>query len=69
MSTVEQERYERYLVNLHREKNILNTAKEEGKLEKAKETACKLKKSGKFTNQEIADIVELPLSVIESLDC
>ena len=54
-------------------KNILDTAKKdglkEGKIENAKETACKLKKLGTFTNQEIADLVGLPLSEIEQLDC
>lgn len=73
MDEAEKKRYERFLVNLHREKDILDTAKEEGlkegKTENAKETACKLKKLSAFSNQEIADLVGLSLSEIEQLDC
>ncbi len=69
MDEAEKKRYERFLINLHREKDILDTAIKEGKIEQAKTTACKLKKLGTFTNQEIADIVGLPLSEIEQLDC
>ena len=62
MDEVERKRYERYLVNLHREKDILDTAKEEGLKEGREEgfeegreegqqkekikTACKMKKDG-----------------------
>ena len=62
MSEVDRKRYERYLINLHREKNILDTAKEEGLKEGREEgfeegreegqqkekikAACKMKKDG-----------------------
>ncbi len=85
MDEAERKRYERYLVNLHREKDILDTAKEEGLKEgkeagfeagkeagaykKATETACKLKKLGTLTNQEIADIVGLTVDEIDDLEC
>jgi len=42
---------------------------EKGERKKAIETACKLKKLETLTNQEIANIVGLPLNEIEQLDC
>ena len=77
MDEAEKKRYEQFLINFHREKDILDTAKEDGlkegreqgKKEKAIETACKLKKLKTLTNQQISDIVGLPLEEIEQLDC
>jgi len=85
MSEVEKKRYEQFLINLHREKDILDTAKEEGlkegreeglekglelgKKEKALETACKLKQLGTLTNSEIVAIVGLTIKEIDNLEC
>jgi len=85
MTEEERKRYEQFLINLHREKDILDTAKEEGlkegreegleqgleqgRKEKALEAACKLKRLGTLSNQAIADIVELTVKEIENLEC
>ncbi len=77
----EQAAYQQSLKYLRDMKNVVDTAHregrevgeqiglEKGKQEKAIETACKLKKIGALTNQEIANIVGLPLSEVEGLDC
>jgi len=71
MSDAERKRYERYLINLHREKDILDTAKEEGlkegqQNEKIK-AACKMKKDGmpidliaKYTGLSEVEVKALP---------
>jgi len=81
----EQAAYQQSLKYLRDLKNVVDTAHregreegreegelvglEKGKQEKAIETACKLKKIGTLTNQEIANIVGLPLLAVEDLDC
>ena len=63
MNEAERKTYERYLVNLHREKDIIDTAKEDEK----KDIAKNLLKIGALTNQQIADAVKLTIAEIEQL--
>lgn len=56
----------KYLRDLH---NVVNTARKEGEHKKAIETACKLKKLGTLSNQEIADIVGLTIKEMDDLEC
>ena len=46
---------------------LIEEGKLEGALEAAQSTACKLLKSGKFSIQEIAEYVSLPVEDIEEL--
>ena len=80
MSEVDRKRYERYLINLHREKNILDTAKEEGLKEGREEgfeegqqkekikTACKMKKDG-MPIDLIAKYTGLSEAEVSALNC
>jgi len=77
LSLAEKKAYEQHQLNLISERNVIDTALmegeaigiEKGAYKKAIETACKLKKIGTLTNQEIANIVGLALSEVEDLDC
>ena len=72
MSETERKAYERYLVNLHREEDILDTAREEGEKKgekkKALETACQMKKDG-MPLDLVAKYTGLSNEEIEGLDC
>ena len=84
MSEAERKTYERYLINLHREKDILDTAREEGEKKgekkglqkgeaigerkKAIRTACQMKKDGMPVDQ-ISKYTGLSTKEIEQLDC
>ena len=77
MNEKERKAYEDYLVGLEREKDILETSREEGEKiglqkgerKKAEETACKLKQMGVLTNEQIAEATGLTLEQVESLVC
>jgi len=74
MTEAERKSYEKYLINLAKDKDVVNTAKEEGREEgeiigmnkKAKITATKLIKKG-ISNEEISEITDLTISEIEEI--
>jgi len=74
MTVKERKVYEKYLINLGKDKDVVNTAKDEGREEgreegmkiKAEKTAIKLIKKG-MSNEEISEITDLPISEIEEL--
>jgi len=78
MTDEERKRYEKYLINTAKERDAINTAKEEGRDEgekigiekgiekKARETTIKLIKKG-MTNEEISEITDLPVTEIQKI--
>ena len=78
MTEAERKTYEKYLINLAKDKDVVNTAKEEGREEgreegeiigmkkKAKTTAIKLIKKG-MPNEEISEITDLTIPEIEEI--
>ncbi|MBI4645636.1 MAG: Rpn family recombination-promoting nuclease/putative transposase [Bacteroidia bacterium] len=78
MTEAERKRYEKYLINTAKDRDAINTAKEEGREEgreegekigmkkKAKNTTIKLIKKG-MSNQEISEIADLSISEIEEI--
>ena len=77
MDEKQRKSYEQFLIDLEREKDILETSREEGEKiglqkgerKKAEETACKLKQMGVLTNEQIAEATGLTLEQVESLVC
>jgi len=78
MTDAERKRYEKYLINTAKDRDAINTAKEEGRDEgekigmekgmekKARETTIKLIKKG-MTNEEISEITDLPINEIQKI--
>ncbi|MEM9888024.1 MAG: PD-(D/E)XK nuclease family transposase [Bacteroidota bacterium] len=81
MNTNQKKAYMRFIVDLEREKDILETARREGKqegrqegrqegaYEKAIEMACKLRKMGVLSNEQIAEATGLSVQEINDLIC
>ena len=81
MSEEKKKAYENFLLNLEREKDILDTAKDEGLKEgekiglekgeqkRAEETACNLKKLGLLSDEQIAEATGLTIKEVENLNC
>jgi len=78
MTDEERKRYEKYLINTAKDRDAINTAKEEGRDEgekigiekgmekKAREATIKLIKKG-MTNEEISEITDLPINEIQKI--
>jgi predicted transposase/invertase (TIGR01784 family) len=72
MDEAERKQYENYLINLHREEDILDTAREEGEKKGEKKqaikTACQMKKDG-MSSDLISKYTGLSVDEVEALDC
>jgi len=74
MTDEERKRYEKYLINTAKDRDAINTAKEEGREEgekigiekRARETTLKLIKKG-MTNEEISEITDLLVTEIQKI--
>ena len=66
MSEEGRKNYERYLINVARERDMLQTAKDEGKAERDIEIAQKLIQKG-FSDEEIQEVTGLEFEVIQKL--
>jgi len=78
MTDEERKRYEKYLINTAKERDAINTAKEEGRdkeekigiekgiEKKAREATIKLIKKG-MTNEEISEITDFPVTEIQKI--
>jgi len=74
MNEAERKRYDRYLINLQIEKDVIDTAKREGAQKALRvanlaiDRACNLKENSHLADQEIAKITGLSLEVVKSLE-
>ena len=67
MSSEQRKHYERYLMNLASEKDIIETARQEGMTQKEDITIERALRSGKLSPEEIAEMLEVSLDRVSEL--